>query len=195
MKNEDLALAMSYLDDDIIADAHTRSAKRMSTVNKRMSIAASFALVICLSLAAFLFSGNSTGSLFGQNSFEVSVFGKNTNGAPFTISNASRSSVMELSENGTSHLAVPIDISINGETTIFVTGGELQIYNGEAFVLICEGETYEAHNDISAVWLLNSDESNDIAVLVENKNTIVKITIEYESDTGNWFVEKTKNKK
>ena len=195
MKNEDLALAISYLDDDIIADAHTRSARRLSSVNKWMSIAASFALVICLSCAAFLFSGNSSGSLFGQNSFEVSVFGNDASDTTFVIPDMARSAVVELSGDGISNLAVPISITTDDQTTIFITGGTLQVYDGETFVLLYEGDFYEANSDVSVVWLLNSGESNSFEILVENKNTIIKISLEHESDSGNWFVEKEKIKK
>jgi len=139
MNNEDLALAISYLDDDLIADAHTQTTKRLSSANKWMSIAASFALVICLSFAALVFSGNSIGTLFSRSSFEVSVFGENTDNVSFSISDRARSSLIELSDNGISHLAVPITISANGKITISVSGGELQIYDGEAFVLLCQG--------------------------------------------------------
>ena len=195
MKNEDLALAMSYIDDDIIADAHTRPARVLSSVNKWMSIAASFALVICLSFAAFLFSGNSTDSLFGQNSFEVSVFGKDTSETTFVISDMARSKVVELSDDGISTLAVPISITADGKTSISITGGKLQVYDGETFVLLYEGDFYEANSDVSVVWLLNSGESKCFEILVENKNTIVEISLEHESDSGNWLVEKEKFKK
>jgi len=195
MNNEDLALAISYLDDDLIADAHTQTTKRLSSANKWMSIAASFALVICLSFAALVFSGNSIGTLFSRSSFEVSVFGENTDNVSFSISDRARSSLIELSDNGISHLAVPITISANGKITISVSGGELQIYDGEAFVLLCQGNLYETDEDFSAVWLLNSGESENFEILAENKNAIIKISLEHEGDSGNWFVEKTKIKK
>lgn len=181
MKNEILAKAITGIDDDLIADAHTVPTPKLIPFKRIAALAACFAVIIS---TAMWFSSNGKAA--------ITVFNKKLSAEPVIISQAiDNPDIRAYSQSEDVQFAAEINIRVNGETTISVSSGSMQITDLDGNILMYQGAEYKTEKDVQIIWSVEATaDVTQFKMTVKGKQETNEVLLDYDPTDRKWAISK-----
>lgn len=181
MKNEILAMAITGIDDDLIADAHTVPAPKLISFKRAAALAACLAVIVS---TAIWFSSN--------NRTSITVFNQKLSAEPITISQKTDNPDLRVySQADDIQLSAEIEIKVNGETTISVSSGSMQITDLDGNILMYDGTRYKTESNVQIIWSVEAAaDVTQFKMTVEDKQETDEVLLAYDQNNQKWVVSK-----
>ncbi len=185
MVNEVMAQAITGIDDELITDAYTASAKKKSR-KPIYTIASVAACLVLIFTAIFLSVPKGT---------QIYLDGEKITEAPVLVS--SPLSVASVSPRVSPELTVHLTVDFKSQTRIFTDDGNFSVCGINQDTLFYEGNDYiadksTAKKECSLYWTIeNPDSENTYTLTLEDKETRI-LRLKYDENQQNWmiFIEK-----
>ena len=173
MKNEILATALTYIDDDLIAEADERPSKGSKITSRTLmrNIYRWGAVAACaLLLVGVLLAGN----LGGQ---DVLLYGESIEDSPRTVYEYMPLAIVI--ENS----SIPLELEFKKETKLNLTSGSMIVLDENGNTL-CEGNEYVAEGKVAIIITVPSDTEECIIETDRSYNIVLRP----DSNSGVWYV-------
>lgn len=188
MKNEELARAISDIDDDLIEEAHADLLRRR-TPKLKLWLSSAACLAAVIFAAVIWHRVTDVNIMFFDNDIVASE--------TITLSDENdafgKIRVYQSINYGDCSFDIPVRVKAVGKTTVSVLGGSLKLIDAETGSALSVGDETAISGDAEIIWEVNLyDTTSRYEMKIKNRRGEYTVTLAYDEAADNWALTASK---